>query len=108
MLLTKDGYIQGYNAQAAVDAEAQIIVAHGLTQSMSDQDQLVAIVDGIKKSLGRKPKEASADAGYCSEANLSALADRGSALTSQLDGPSTLTEPNESSAARSPKPCATS
>jgi hypothetical protein len=39
VLLTKDGYIQGYNAQAAVDAEAQIIVAHGLTRSMSDQDQ---------------------------------------------------------------------
>ena len=76
VLLTKDGYIQGYNAQAAVDAEAQIIVAHGLTQSMSDQDQLIALVDGIKKNLGRKPKEASADAGYCSEANLGALADR--------------------------------
>ena len=76
VLLTKDGYIQGYNAQAAVDAEAQIIVAHGLTQSMSDQDQLVALVDGIKKNLGRNPKEASADAGYCSEANLGALADR--------------------------------
>src|ERR1700735_4559721 len=40
VLLTKEGYIQGYNAQAAVDAKAQIIVAHGLTQSMSDQDQL--------------------------------------------------------------------
>ena len=77
VLLTKDGYIQGYNAQAAVDAEAQIIVAHGLTQSMSDQDQLVALVDGIKKNLGRKRKEASADAGYCSEANLGAPADRG-------------------------------
>ena len=77
VLLTKDGYVQGYNAQAAVDAEAQIIVAHGLTQSMSDQDQLVALVDGIKKNLGRKPKEASADAGYCSEANLGALTDRG-------------------------------
>ena len=44
---------------------------------MSDQDQLVALVDGIKKNLGRKPKEASADAGYCSEANLGAPADRG-------------------------------
>jgi hypothetical protein len=30
ILKTKDGYIQGYNAQAAVDAEAQIIVAHML------------------------------------------------------------------------------
>ena len=107
MLLTKDGYIQGYNAQAAVDAEAQIIVAHGLTQSMSDQDQLVALVDGIKKNLGRKPKEASADAGYCSEANLGALA-RGSALTSQLVGPNTPPRPNESAAARSPRPCGTS
>jgi transposase len=77
VLLSKDGYIQGYNAQVAVDAEAQIIVAHGLTQSMSDQDQLAPLVDGIERNLGRKPKEASADAGYCSEANLGALADRG-------------------------------
>ena len=76
ILKTKDGYIQGYNAQAAVDAGAQIIVAHGLTQSMSDQDQLVPLIDEIKDNLGRKPKEASADAGYCSEANLAALAER--------------------------------
>jgi transposase len=76
ILKTKDGYIQGYNAQAAVDAEAQIIVAHSLTQSMSDQDQLVPLMDGIKDNLGRKPKETSADAGYCSEANLEALAER--------------------------------
>ncbi len=76
ILKTKDGYIQGYNAQAAVDAEAQIIVAHSLTHSMSDQNQLVPLMDGIKDSLGRKPKEASADAGYCSEANLEALAER--------------------------------
>lgn len=76
ILKTKDGYIQGYNAQAAVDAEAQIIVAHGLTHSMSDQDQLVPLMDGIKDNLGRKPKAASADAGYCSEANLAALAER--------------------------------
>jgi transposase len=76
ILKTKDGYIQGYNAQAAVDAKAQIIVAHTLTQSMSDQDQLVPLMDGIKNNLGGKPKEASADAGYCSEANLEALAER--------------------------------
>src|SRR5512134_941374 len=76
ILKTKDGYIQGYNAQAAVDAQAQIIVAHGLTHNMSDQDQLVPLVDGIKQNLGRKPREASADAGYCSEANLAALAER--------------------------------
>jgi transposase len=76
ILKTKDGYIQGYNAQAAVDAEAQIIVAHALTPGMSDQDQLVPLIDDIETTLGRAPKEASADAGYCSEANLAALAER--------------------------------
>jgi transposase len=76
ILKTKDGYIQGYNAQAAVDAKAQIIVAHGLSASMSDHAQLVGLIDGIETNLGAKPKEASADSGYLSEANLQALADR--------------------------------
>jgi transposase len=77
ILKTKDGYIQGYNAQAAVDGAAQIIVAHGLTASMSDHAQLVGLIDGIEANLAAKPKEASADSGYLSEANLQALADRG-------------------------------
>ena len=76
ILKTKDGYIQGYNAQAAVDAKAQIIVAHQLTASMSDQGQLVGLIDGIEANLGAKPKEASADSGYLSEPNLQALVDR--------------------------------
>jgi transposase len=77
VLLTKDGYIQGWNAQAAVDGTAQVIVAHGLTASMSDQGQLVGLIDAIKANLGAMPKEASADSGYLSEANLKALVDRG-------------------------------
>ncbi len=76
VLLTKDGFIQGYNAQAAVDGGCQIIVAHGLTQSMSDCPQLLPMVDRIRANLGRKPKEVSADAGYCREDNLKALANR--------------------------------
>jgi transposase len=77
ILKTKDGFVQGYNAQAAVDSQAQIIVAHDLTPGQSDQDQLVPLVDAIEAKLGRRPKEASADAGYCSEANLAALEERG-------------------------------
>jgi transposase len=77
VLLTKDGYIQGYNAQAGVDGAHQIIVSQGVTQSMSDHAQLVPLVDGVAEHLGRKPKEASADSGYLSEANLEALAERG-------------------------------
>ena len=70
ILKTRDGYIQGYNAQAAVDAKAQIIVAHDLTQSMSNLNQLVPLMDGIEADIAYQPKEASADAGYSSEANL--------------------------------------
>src|SRR5215211_791094 len=76
VLLTKDGYIQGFNAQAAVDGTAQIIVAHELTASMSDHGQLVPLIDAIASTLGRKPKEASADSGYLSEENLKALSER--------------------------------
>ncbi|HLH51370.1 MAG TPA: IS1182 family transposase [Roseiarcus sp.] len=70
ILKTKDGYIQGYNAQAAVDGAHQIIVAQTLTASSSDQAQLAPLLDGIRANLGRNPDEVSADAGYCSAANL--------------------------------------
>ena len=74
---TKDGFIQGYNAQAAVDATAQVIVAHGLDAKQSDQHQMTPIADAIEANLGRKPTQLSADAGYCSDANLAALEERG-------------------------------
>ena len=73
---TKDGYIQGYNAQAAVDGAAQIIVACDLNANGSDQGQLVPVVDAIEANLGRKPQQVSADSGYCSEANIDVLAAR--------------------------------
>jgi transposase len=70
ILKTKDGYIQGYNAQVAVDGAHQIIVAQTLTSSSSDQAQLAPLLDGIKANLETNPDEVSADAGYCSAANL--------------------------------------
>ena len=76
ILKTKDGYIQGYNAQAAVDATAQIIVAHTLGNNGSDQAQFAPLLDAIKANLKRNPDEVSADAGYCSAANLRTLGRR--------------------------------
>ena len=76
IMKSKDGFVQAYNAQAAVDAESQVIVANGLTQNGTDQGQLVPMVDAIEKNLDRKPAQASADNGYCSEANIAALAER--------------------------------
>ena len=73
IMKAKDGFIQGYNAQAGVDAGYQVIVAQGLTANAADSGQLVALVDAVKANTGRKAQEVSADVGYCSEANLAAL-----------------------------------
>lgn len=69
----KDGFVQAYNSQIAVDAQAQIIVAQDVTQCAVDKGQLIPMVDAIEANLGRKPEQASADSGYCSEANLEAM-----------------------------------
>ena len=73
----RDGFLQAYNAQAAVDSKAQVILAHRLTNNASDQDALVPLLDAVDAATGRMPAEASADSGFCSEADLAALAERG-------------------------------
>lgn len=73
IMKSKDGFVQAYNAQIAVDSAAQIIVAQDVTQSPIDSGQLVPMTDAVETNLGRKPDQLSADAGYCSEANLEAL-----------------------------------
>src|SRR3989339_633755 len=66
------GFEQAYNAQIVVDSEAQIIVATDLTQESNDKKQLVPMMVKAKENLGSVPENASADAGYFSEANITA------------------------------------
>jgi transposase len=77
VMKTRDGFIQGYNGQLAVDATHQIIVAQRLTTNGSDQAGLVPLLDAATAALGRTPREVSADAGFCREDNLAALEARG-------------------------------
>jgi Transposase DDE domain len=51
--------------------------ADGLDARQSDQHQLTPIADAVEANLGRRPTQLSADAGYCSDANLAALEERG-------------------------------
>lgn len=48
----RDGFIQGYNAQAAVDGAHQVIVAQSLSDNASNQAELVRLVEGIKTNTG--------------------------------------------------------
>jgi transposase len=66
------GFEQAYNAQAAVDAHAQIIVAAGVTQEANDKHQLVPLVTQVEANCGAVPAQLSADAGYFSEGNVTA------------------------------------
>ena len=65
----KGSFLQGYNAQAAVDSEAQVIVAAEITQQANDSRQLLPMLKQVEANMGRKPDAVSADAGYWSEAN---------------------------------------
>ncbi len=68
--LMKDGatksFVQAYNAQAAVDSHAQIIVAAEVTQKANDKQQLVPLLTQVAANVGEAPAVASADSGYCS------------------------------------------
>jgi len=70
--IMKDGatksFVQGFNAQAAVDATAQVIVGCAITQQANDKRQLVPMLQQVEQNLGRKPEKATADSGYFSEA----------------------------------------
>jgi len=65
---------QAYNCQAAVDAEAQVIVAAEVTQEPNDKQQVEPMMEAVKKNTGGgKPNKASMDAGFCSDGNLEYL-----------------------------------
>jgi transposase len=68
-----DGFVQGYNAQAAVEPELQLIVGQTVTQAANDKQQLMPVIEAIEEQSGQRPTEVLADSGYCSEQNLEKL-----------------------------------
>jgi transposase len=68
-----DGFVQGYNAQAAVEPEMGLIVGQLVTQAANDKEQLQPMVEAIEQQCGQRPQAILADSGYCSEENLKYL-----------------------------------
>ena len=66
----KGSFLQGFNAQAAVDSQAQVIVAAEITQQTNDSRQLLPMIQQVVANTGAKPIAVSADNGYWSEANV--------------------------------------
>jgi transposase len=65
-----DGFVQGYNAQAAVEPGLGLIVGQLVTQAANDKEQLRPMVEAIEEQSGQRPEAILADSGYCSEENL--------------------------------------
>ena len=70
ILKSVDGWIQGYNCQAAVDGDHQVIVAVGVSNQASDTPHLIPMVERIVANTGQLPDKLIADAGYCSTGNI--------------------------------------
>ena len=68
-----DGFVQGYNAQAAVEPDLQLIVGQSVTQAANDKEQVEPMVQVIEQQSGQRPEGLLADSGYCSEKNLEHL-----------------------------------
>jgi len=72
---TPDGFQQCYNAQVAVDARSQLIVAADVVDAPNDKQQLQPLVEQGITNVG-VPRGVLADSGYFSEANVRALEGR--------------------------------
>ncbi len=70
-------FIQGYNGQLVVDAEAQIIVAPGLSNQAPDAEYFVPMLDRTLQLCGCSPEASLADTGYFSDANIRRAQARG-------------------------------
>ena len=73
MMKGPDGFVQAYNTQIAVN-EQQLIVGQAVTQETNDKRQLMPMVTIIAAQSGFTPTQLLADAGYCSDENLAAIA----------------------------------
>lgn len=66
-------FLQGYNGQAAVDKDHQVITACDLTDQAADAPHLQPMVRQSAANTGCQPATCSGDPGYFSEANVTAV-----------------------------------
>ena len=69
---SSDGFVQAYNAQAAVDIDTHLIIENHITQQPNDKQEIeptLKQLSAVQDSLG-KPEGLLADTGYFSEGNV--------------------------------------
>jgi transposase len=82
MMKTTDGFHYAFNAQAVVDEEAQVVLAHSVSNQAADAAHLIEMIEATEANLGtadidENPDTLIADAGYFSEKNVNDATDAG-------------------------------
>jgi transposase len=82
MMKTTDGFHYAFNAQAVVDEEAQVVLAHSVSNQAADAPHLIEMIEATEANLGaadidENPDTLIADAGYFSEKNVNDATDLG-------------------------------
>ena len=75
IMKTRKGYVQGYNGQAMVETDSQVIVAADLVQDENDKHQQGPMIRKVKQNLNRLPDKVTMDTGYWDEQELQKLDD---------------------------------
>jgi transposase len=78
--------VYAYNAQAAVDGHAQVIVSAALTQEETDHRMLLPMAAAVEQAMGAKPAAITADAGYWDTENINSDALKGMLVLVNPDG----------------------
>jgi hypothetical protein len=89
-------YVQGYNAQLAVDGHAQVIVAADVTQEVVDRGQLLPMCARVRETVGKLPSVLTADAGYWDTLSIE---------DSSLENTQVLVAPGATHAGAKPRHC---
>jgi transposase len=75
-LHSREGFILGYTAEAAVGEDGMIVAAR-VTQAVNDLASLVPLVDEVERRCRQRPQKVLADAGFYSNQNVEAMEERG-------------------------------
>jgi transposase len=75
-LHSRDGFVLGYTAEAAV-SEDGLIVAARVTQAANDNGSLLPLLEETEQRCGQRPRKALADAGFYSNENAEEMERRG-------------------------------
>jgi transposase len=87
MKMADGGFRPAYNAQFAVDTDSQVVVGVGVSNSGSDQGQLVPMVEQLKARYERVPEQSLVDGGFAALEQIAAATELGTEVYAPVARP---------------------